>query len=203
MEPDEHHLLGESAFAEMKERMMVKNEEQVELVQRLFLQHMSELRAWVYTMIRDLDLTNDVVQETFLTVYKKADQFEKGSNFRAWVYAIGRLKILEASRRPAVREVAFAEDVLELLMPKENELADNSDRLSQLKSCILKLSPTSRQAVVLRYMDAMKPPAIAQIMKWSVNAINVTLSRARIALKECILKHEMEDSFSQKGLAGK
>ena len=151
---------------------------------------MSELRGWVYCMVRRSELTDDLIQEIFLTVYKKADKFEEGSNFKAWVYAIARLKILEASRRPAMREVCFAEDILELLMPEDEPPKDESERVEKLNQCIGKLSPSARQAIILRYRKQLAPPAIADMMKWSVNAINVTLSRARILLRECIERSE-------------
>jgi RNA polymerase sigma-70 factor, ECF subfamily len=165
---------------------MDQDVQQVELVQKLFLSHMAQLRGWIFSMVRNSELADDLIQETFLTVYKKADCFEQGSNFRAWVYAIARLKILEASRRPALREICFEHDVLELLMPEESELPDNSETIKNLNHCIAKLQPTARRAILMRYRSHMSPPAIAHVMKWTVNAIHVTLSRARISLRACI-----------------
>src|SRR5271166_2500716 len=70
----------------------------VEEVQRLFLRHAGLLRGFILGLLPDHNRAEDVFQEVFLTVTRKADEFRPGSNFLAWARSIARLKVLEQCR---------------------------------------------------------------------------------------------------------
>src|SRR5262249_57451566 len=67
----------------------------VEEVQRLFLRHAGVLRGFILGLLPDHNRAEDVFQEVFLTVSRKAAEFRPGSNFPAWARSIARLKVLE------------------------------------------------------------------------------------------------------------
>ena len=58
--------------------------------------------------------------------------------------------------------------------------------LSCLRACLMRLAPKARHAVELRYQQANKPPEIARQMGWTVEAVHVALSRARVFLRDCV-----------------
>jgi RNA polymerase sigma-70 factor, ECF subfamily len=70
-----------------------------EEVQLLFVRHENSIRAFVRALQPSLSDTDDVMQETFLTVSRKASSFEPGTNFMAWACSIARLKVLEHFRQ--------------------------------------------------------------------------------------------------------
>ena len=55
-----------------------------------------------------------------------------------------------------------------------------------MRHCLEKLAPAARELVRLRYFGEHLPEQIAQLRSQSVNAVNVTLSRARVALRKCL-----------------
>jgi RNA polymerase sigma-70 factor (ECF subfamily) len=63
-----------------------------EEVQLLFVRHENSIRAFVRALQPSLADADDVLQETFLTVSRKASTFELGTNFVAWACSIARLK---------------------------------------------------------------------------------------------------------------
>src|SRR4051794_30712552 len=75
------------------------SEQQVALVQMLFVQHTAALRGFVHALMPDFARADDIVQETFLTVTKKAGDFEPGTNFLGWACSIARFKVMEAGRK--------------------------------------------------------------------------------------------------------
>ena len=117
-------------------------------VQENFVRHILPLRGFIFGLVPRRHLVDDIVQETFVTACQKADTYEPGSNFKAWIFAIARFKALAG--------------------------------------CVAKLAEAARRAVVLRYSENLGPTEIAQRMGWSVNALNVALSRARTALRRCV-----------------
>tara|TARA_B110000438_G_C15604774_1_gene559593 strand:+ start:445 stop:723 length:279 start_codon:yes stop_codon:yes gene_type:complete len=66
-----------------------------EQIQLLFVRHEGVIRAFVRALQPSLSDADDVMQETFLTISRKAETFELGTNFVAWACSIARLKVLE------------------------------------------------------------------------------------------------------------
>jgi RNA polymerase sigma-70 factor (ECF subfamily) len=166
---------------------MTSADDQRAKVQALFIQHHLALRAFLVTLVADFSLVDDIVQESFLTVTRKADSFTLGTNFKAWLWTIGRLKMHELLRARK-RQGVLAEDVLDMLCGHDDAIDwDAIDRrIDLIGTCVEQLAPKARLAVELRYQRALKPPEIARVMGWTVNAVNVALSRARRAIRECV-----------------
>lgn len=161
-------------------------QEKTVLVQSLFVQNMMAVRGFVIGLMPDFSRVDDVMQETFLTVTAKAEDFVEGSNFRSWACSIARFKVLEARRRPGSREVALDEEVIEALCATEMDDWQPEEELRLLAGCKDELAPQARRVIDLRYEQAHRPPEIAQRMGWTVNAVHVALARARAALRECV-----------------
>ncbi|MEO5912831.1 MAG: sigma-70 family RNA polymerase sigma factor [Luteolibacter sp.] len=154
-------------------------------VQGLFIQHQPVIRGFVLSMIPDFSLADDVIQETFLIVTKKASSFEIGTSFSAWVKTIARFKALEAIR--ARKFETLSEEVLEALSTEPHEFAgDIDERLALLRGCINQLPPQARRSINYRYQNEHLPPQIASLTGCTVQSVNVTLSRARAFLRECV-----------------
>ncbi|KAF0177801.1 MAG: RNA polymerase sigma-E factor [Limisphaerales bacterium] len=163
------------------------NPDQLALVQGLFVQHLPALRGFVLSLVSDYSLVDDVVQETFLVVSAKAGEFQRGSNFRAWAWTIARYKVLQTLQKTPKAEQRLSDEVIESLCATEaSEEWPAEEQLHQLAECVRELAPRARQAVELRYQQAHKPPEIARLMGWTVDAVHVALSRARVTLRECV-----------------
>jgi RNA polymerase sigma-70 factor, ECF subfamily len=173
----------------------VATSEQLTLVQGLFVQHLPALRGFVLAIVGDFDLVDDVVQETFMTVNAKAADFERGTNFRAWLWTIGRFKALQALDSRTSRQEHLAPEVIEALCAHDDaENWHTEEHLRQLAFCINELAPQARRAIELRYHQAHRPPDIARRMGWTVEAVHVLLSRARVFLRECVTRRMRAES---------
>jgi len=165
-----------------------------EQVHLLFLRHAEAIRGYVTGLAGgDLALADDVFQEVFLVASRRADDFRVGSDFSAWVRGIARLKLLEVLRQRS-RGTGFAEDVLGLLAAEAP--ADENWRIHQhaLQDCLGRLAPRARELTEMRYVEQLAPTAIAARVRWTVNAVNVALSRVRRQLRECADRRLAQDA---------
>jgi RNA polymerase sigma-70 factor (ECF subfamily) len=170
------------------------SEKQVALVQLLFVQHTAALRGFVHALMPDFARADDIVQETFLTITKKAADFEPGTNFLGWVCSIARFKVLEAGRKQS-RSTTLSPDIIESLCACEPEPEASDERLRHLGECLKKLAPQARQAVEMRYQQAHKPAEIARRLGWGAESVYVALSRARALLRECVARKIAEEGL--------
>jgi RNA polymerase sigma-70 factor, ECF subfamily len=160
-------------------------------VQGLFITHIDLIRGFIRALVRDRHLADDVLQETFLTVSRKSAAFEPGTNFPRWACAVARLKVLEALRREKRSLRFLSEDAIEALAAS-HVAPEQARRAEILDSCIACLPPAMKRSVELRYAGDHKPAEIARIIGWTVEAVYVTLSRARHLLRECIERKLLE-----------
>lgn len=159
----------------------------VEEVQRLFLRHSGLLRGFILGLLPDRDRAEDVFQETFLTLTRKAGDFIPGTNFLAWARSVARLKVLEACRAGRSGPMLLEPEAMEAVCLAAEEIEDDwEERKIALAACMERLAPRAREILQLRYADEpLAPPLIAKRVRWTVNAVNVALSRARKFLQEC------------------
>ncbi len=164
-------------------------EQQRLLVQRLFVKYQTQLRSFAIGLTGDFTAAEDVLQEAFLTVTKKAGDFQQGSEFLSWALTITRLKVYENAR--ATRR--FSREVLESLAaslpPRETpDQLMPDDRIKPLLACIEELAPRAREVMRLRYFAEHVPAEIAILLGRTVAGVNATLVKARESLRECVAK---------------
>lgn len=158
-------------------------------VQQQFMVHQQALLAYLLSIVPNLQDAQDILQDAFLVVSKKANTWTEGTNFFAWVCTIVRYEALHYARSSKKRMMPLDEEVMELLH-NEAPTPDNLEtQIERLKECLKRLSPRARELIMLRYHNAQLPEQIAANVNWSVNAVRVALTRGRQALRECIEQH--------------
>lgn len=170
-------------------------------VQQLFVQHGAAVKYFVLSLLPSPAEAEDVVQEVFLTVTAKAHDFEEGTNFKSWAFAIARFKVLEFLRARKRAPMTLSQETMELLADESSEDLFGEDlhamsKLNEtLSQCLDKLPPKARRLVELVYQDGLKPGAVAEEVGWSAQSVYVALSRARTTLHECIVKRTQTNAL--------
>lgn len=156
-----------------------------EQVQMLFVRHEGAIRAFVRALQPSLADADDVLQETFLTVSRKAGAFESGTNFVGWACGIARLKVLENLRQRRRMNVLTEEAINALAdaAPADELIASREDALSR---CVEKLAPRSRELLWRRYTGRQDSDEMAAGIGMTSTAVRVALSKARAFLRECV-----------------
>lgn len=164
---------------------------------KLLLKHRSSVLGYIIGAVNDFHLAEDLFQEVSMTAYQKADTFEQGTNFGAWMREIARLKILEERRRAAKNGLPLDNELLEKMnvsISKTESLWEREKEI--LRECISRLTGQAREIIRMKYEDSLIIRAIARTMGKAAGAVQVALSRARDALRTCI-KRAMEKDSSE------
>jgi len=165
-------------------------------VQQLFVRHQQAVLGYVLSMEPNFADAQDIVQEVFLVISRKAHTWSAGTNFLAWACTIARYSTLDFQRKRARRVARLDEDVMDLLYGGDTpDEVTSQHHCGLLQTCLNRLAPKARELVWLRYHNAQKPEQIADRVGWTPNAVNVALARARTFLREC-LEHQLASSNS-------
>lgn len=154
----------------------------------------SSIFAYVVSLCHDPNLAKDVLQETNLTLWRKAEDFETGTGFTAWACRTAYFHLLNLRRKQRREQLVFEEDVFDYLAERQEERARDSDRrLEALRHCVAKLPPPQRELIDRRYRPGASVQAIAKDDGKTEGAVSQALFRIRAALQRCIEKQLLKE----------
>lgn len=171
---------------ERKNPIMDDHEEFV----RQLTEHQPLIRAFVVSLMPGASGADDVIQETNSVLWRKRDEFELGTNFKAWALTIARYQAymhVRSVRRE--RWTMLDEDVMELLtedFANEPDAKYESRRIEALQECMEMMRPADRELLFERYWNQMRLQDFAVLKVRSVSGLKVQLFRLRAALKQCV-----------------
>jgi len=160
--------------------------DRVDRFMSLLVSHQGRLYQYVRMLMPRSQDVDDVLQQTFLVMWRKFDESYATESFYAWATRIAYLEVLKA--RQSRREIPLLDDaVLEQLVAEE---AREPDFLANLKTlleaCLDKLSPPDRELIERRYQPGVTVASLAQELGRPVNSVSKSLGRIRHSLWKCI-----------------
>ena len=160
-----------------------------------FVEEDSVLRSYVYASTRSPTDADDVLQEVWKTLATKLDQYDDNRPFRPWAMGVARMQIRKWRQGKGRNREIPSGEILDLLAATAEEHADEIDvRLSFLEGCLGRLTIACRNIMEMKYLQGMQISEVATRMGRNVAAVEMTLVRARRALRECI-DQRMQEEF--------
>ena len=145
----------------------------------------------LYYYIRSLEPhhqdADDALQETYLVLWKKFDEFHENTSFYAWACKIAYFKILQRRSQTKRGPSLFAPELLQQLSDESLLQADGLETQRKfLDGCLDKLPPSDLDLITYHYARAYTREKIARLLGRSTNSVSKLLSRIRRDLWKCI-----------------
>ena len=132
----------------------------------------------------------DVLQEVWITVFRRRRKLRSPAAFRVWLYQIAHDKVVTLVRQN-VREEAIHERLLDEQGNTAEEADPISDNAELVHHALDKLSAEHREVLVLRFLEDLSLEEIAQLLRCSLGTVKSRLHYAKQAIKSRIEKrHE-------------
>lgn len=152
--------------------------------QELTRRHAPRAFAVAFRMLADRAEAEDVAQEALLRLWKIAPDWRRGeAQVSTWLYRVTfnlSADVLRKRKRVGVALDDAPEPVDEAKPPAERML--DHARAAALQEALGTLPDRQRQAVVLRHIEGLGNPEIAQVMDISVEAVESLTARGKRAL---------------------
>lgn len=144
---------------------------------------MPRLRRFARVLARGTDVADDLVQETLLRAITARDQFEPGTNLRAWLFTILRHARAAAARRAARSPIVEADTLPESAVSGGQE---ERQAMRDVATAFRRLARIHREALWLVVVEGLDYAEAARILDVPPGTLRSRLSRAREALREAI-----------------
>ena len=164
----------------------------------LVLRYEAKLLRYIRRIgIRNVEDSEDVLQEIFIKVYKNLNAFDTSMSFSSWIYRIAHNEAVSFYRRRSVRaeghQLPDSEDILTWL-PEESattpeRLFDASLGIQAVAVALRALDAKYRDAIILRYFEQKEYDEISDILKIPIGTVGTLIYRGKKQLAE-IIPHE-------------
>jgi len=162
----------------------------------LVIKYQRRIQRLIGRMVRDVDLVDDIAQETFIRAYRALHQFRGDAQFYTWLYRIAvntaKKALMDLKRDPTVSEAAFrsADEEDETYRPGNEPTADETPEsvlaakeIGAMVNAAMEALPTDlREALVLREIEGLSYEEIAVAMNCPIGTVRSRIFRAREAV---------------------
>jgi len=159
-------------------------------LRELYRRYAPELFGFATNALGDRELAEEVVQDVFAQVWRRADSYDqRRASVRTWLYAIARNRIIDAHRRAAVRPKRADDDALDTAAEVDAAL-DQAVLRWQVTAALSRLSPQHREVIRLAHYGGL---TMREISERTGVPIGTVKSRTSYALRHLrLIFDEME-----------
>lgn len=149
--------------------------------------YMTDIHHFAYGILRDSGRAEDIVQETYLRLWSKADQWNPSGRVKSWLLRIAHNLCMDEIRGQK-GEIPVDTSALVIPDPYPDQASDHADRQVSwiVKEALFSLPERQRTALMLVYYEGYSNIESADIMGISVDAIESLLARGRQKLKDAL-----------------
>lgn len=121
----------------------------------------------------------DATQETFLTLFRKANQYRGGASVGTWLYRIAINNCYDLLRKERRRPTERIPDYLDPADPRSEDAFGSVELSGPIRSALAGLSPDFRAVVVLSDIEGHSLPEVADSLDLPIGTVKSRLFRAR------------------------
>lgn len=162
----------------------------------LVIKYQRRIQRLIGRMVRDVDLVEDIAQETFIRAYRALHQFRGDAQFYTWLYRIAvntaKKFLLELKRDLTVSEASFKlnDDGDETYSARNEPISDETPESvlaakeigNAVNAALESLPDDLKQALTLRELEGMSYEDIAEAMGCPIGTVRSRIFRAREAI---------------------
>jgi RNA polymerase sigma-70 factor, ECF subfamily len=140
---------------------------------------------WVHLRLRqrcgDEGLIEEVVQDAFVRVWRKASTYRDTGDVAAWIWAIAIHRLIDRLRKQTPQPMAYTPAAVSVSLEEQILLeVEHGD----LATAINRLSPELRMVVQATLVDGLTTREAARLLNIPVGTVKTRMMRAKPLLRE-------------------
>jgi RNA polymerase sigma factor (sigma-70 family) len=175
------------------------------LFEQAALPQITLLRSYALRLTMNSENAKDLLQETYLKAYKSWNNFEQGTNIRAWLYCIMKNSYINHYRKriKEPNKVEYQEHHLPYSIPQEPTFGHihlpekNYKQIfgDEISCSIDSLKESFRNIIVLSDVEGHSYEEIAQIIGCPLGTVRSRLFRGRSELRKKLFKYAKNNRY--------
>jgi RNA polymerase sigma factor (sigma-70 family) len=142
----------------------------------------------IIRLVMNVEDAEDILQETFMKIYKNIDQLSDPGKLRSWLIKTANNEALMFLRKERIRSQMRFEKFDQIVAKKlqNNSILSENEILYNFHKALLTLAPKQRAIFNLRYYEEMPFNEIAQVMGNSAGACKAAYHQSVKKIERCL-----------------
>ncbi len=152
----------------------------------IYKSHAPALSGFVRLYLANPNDVADIVHDTMLEVWRKADRFQGRSSLKTWIFSIAKNKAIDRNRK--FSRIQYSDEAIEIEDEAMNpaELLAISQNAESVQNAIDQLKPDHRRAIHLSFFEDLTYKEIAEIEGCPEGTIKTRILYAKRHLKHIL-----------------
>jgi len=163
-------------------------EEKFQLVMQ---EHTDYLLRLAYLYVKDWPASEDIVQDVFLSYYKKFEQFDERSTLKTYLAKMTINKCKDYLKSWRYRKQVLTNSFSNPVKKARNRLVEEDEKL-ELADAVFKLPLKYREVIIYYYFEELSVLEVAHILSISDNTVKTRLRKSRCLLKDQLTGQQWE-----------
>ena len=167
----------------------------------LVLKYQSRLISTASKFVKDVQIAEDIVQDSFIKAFNALESFREDSSFYTWIYRItvntSKNFLVSKKRKSELLNSDLSEEASYEVEPVETYSPEDLLQATQLKKVITEtidqLGEDTRTALTLRELDGLSYEQIADVVNCPVGTVRSRIFRGREVIDEAISQYKQDN----------
>ncbi|WP_226618371.1 RNA polymerase sigma factor SigX [Cytobacillus firmus] len=167
----------------------------------LYKKYHQDVFQFLFYMVKNKELAEDLVQEVYIRVLKSYERFEGKSSEKTWLFSIARNVAIDSFRKQKgwkqkiMEKFDWSTQQVKDVLPLPDEIAVQREEIQMIYRCLDLCTIDQRLVIIMRYIHELTITETADSLGWTESKVKTTQHRA---LK--VLKNHMEHFKAKEGL---
>jgi len=160
-----------------------------EALRQLYQATSSKLFGVCLRILSDKDESEDVLQEVYVTIWRRADRFDSSrASVMTWISTIARNRAIDRlrARGPLARAEQIDEMEIADAAPSATALLESAERAGALQQCLSELDERTEKAIRTAFFEGVTYEALAQRLDTPLGTVKSWIRRGLMKLKGCL-----------------
>jgi len=153
----------------------------------LLTSHQSKLYSYICALLMGDPGAADVLQDTNVDLWARADDFDFDRPFLPWAFGFARQRVLAYRKTRSRSRLVYGEEAINRIEEACSQLAADADlRLAALQKCLQKLDSKQARLIRERYVAKTSLRMMAAHLGDTAHNVSCRLHRIRKQLSRCV-----------------
>ena len=163
----------------------------------LVLKYQSRLISTAFKFVKDLQIAEDLVQDSFIKSFKSIGSFREDSSFYTWIYRItvntSKNYLVSKKRKDELLQTDISKEENHVIEPIDKDTPEDFFYANQLHKIIIeslnRLGEDTKTALTLREFDGLSYEQIAEVVNCPVGTVRSRIFRGREVIDDAIKEY--------------
>ncbi|WP_188453824.1 RNA polymerase sigma factor SigX [Virgibacillus oceani] len=169
--------------------------------ERLYDSYHHELFQFIFYMVKNRQVAEDLVQEVYIKVLKSLDTFKGDSSEKTWIFSIARYTTIDYFRSQKRKRSRIAEffdwhekgDSLYDQSPLPDELTVKNEEMKLIYRNLDKCTIDQKSVLILRYIQSFSIQETADVLGFSLSKVKTTQHRGLKTLRKLLTENQEKE----------